>query len=1069
MNDFEATLAVERIINSITATSTDDSLKLARLGVRSILQEYSAVNLDTSLTLVETIQEISDNGASASLRHISILILRLTAVPHFFPKQTSGNNADAKIISLIEPKLSDFYKRFDINRQDQTYLKLDKLYEVHDFCCEKLKCLLNVHAKIETISAEKQLILKALGDNTVKSYFASYDYSRIRASVEAVLTQVLEFSKTNNNNFTRRLKDLRDLISDEIQYCDLYPTIITINYFRPFLCSIDEIIQSEAEKAYEQFKCEINSRKGNEFTLDKKYPLHKVNEEIRLVIPVHNVGPGMADRVIAHISCTNAELINEEIDLGSVSMGDFVIPLSFLLTEPQKEIFFEILITWNVIGQSSEEMYTLTVRVGSQSSNIDWQTIRDISPYNLDIAMGNDFYGRKDKIARLFSLIAAGKMQSSYITGQRRVGKSSLAKAYEEEIIKSHNDCFVLNIECGDFKYPSAVETVNALGHEIEEFLSQHLPIEAKWEAKEMNGSLAPISRLVTQLERFAPKKRFLIIIDEFDEINQDLYRYSEIAETFFLNLRAISRKRNICFCLIGAERMSFVMSSQGEKLNKFTREPIDKFNQETEWQDYEALIKANIGESITWLDNAIRRIYYYSNGHPYFTKQICSKVFDNAVISKDSEISDAEVETAILKLIPELDVNAFQHFWRDGISSDLDEIEIITIKRCRVLVGYARAKRLNLDANVEHIKSQVYSGQIQEAEILPILSDFCRRGIMEELNSEYKIIIPLFERWLVNHGFNSLIADKLGDELAERRQIEEDDAYIQDEEIHSLLDLWPDYRGIKFSNHIIRDWLSQVPSHIHQRLLFKLLKHTRFYKESEIRSSLKDLHNKVRRKLDVVVQKSKSQRRKDIWITYVDGAGKSGSQFAACYAEENLISSTCVKDITEIDHILQKKLAVPEEISTILIVDDFIGSGTSLSENIKSFYQRNGSVLHDANTTILLGVVCATTKGEDKVRKVLTDLDENSDLIVCETISNTHYAFNEHNTIWENNEEMLQAKELCMRLGSEIDKQRPLGYEEQGLLVVFSRNCPNNSLPVLHSSGRGNNQWKPLFERVKH
>ncbi|MFT5984233.1 MAG: hypothetical protein ACI9RM_002695 [Ulvibacter sp.] len=1069
MDDFEVTLAIEDIILDLSNTSSDEQLKKARLSVRTILQEYSDVTLDKSLTLAETIQKITNDGANKCLRHVSLLILRLTAVPNFFPKQVNGSNADAKIISLIEPKLVDFYKRFDINKQDQTYIKLNTLYEIHNFCCEKLKCLLNVPAKIETIAAEKQLILRDLGDHTVKSYFSSYDYSRVRASIEAVLTQVLEFSKNSSNNFARRLKDLKDLITEEIAYCIQKPTIVTMHYYKPFLNTIDEIIQNEAEKCYEQFKCVIKSRKGSGFTLDKKYPLHKIDEVIRLVIPMQNTGPGIADRVVAHIINDKAFLTNEEIDLGSIPMGDFVVPISFSLIKPVTELTFEVMITWNVIGQYTEEITTLSVTVNAQSADVNWHEIRNINPYSLDIAVGADFYGRKDKVSRLVSFISKKKMQSSYITGQRRVGKSSLAKALEDQVIKTQDGCFVLNIECGDFKYPTAIETVNSLGSTLEYFLLQHLPQAVSWAPIEMSGSLAPISRLISQLEKLSPEKRFLIIIDEFDEINQDLYRYSEIAETFFLNIRALSSKKNICFCLIGAERMSFVMSSQGEKLNKFIREPIDKFNQESEWQDYEQIIKANIGNSITWLDNAIRSIYTSTNGHPYFTKQICSKAFDNAVTAKDAEISDAEVEAAILQLIPELDVNSFQHFWRDGIPSDLEEVEIITTKRCRILVGYARLKRQGLEVNVDNIKEQIHSTQIQEGAVLPILSDFCRRGIMEESNTVYKVVIPLFERWLINQGFNSLIADQLGDELAEKRQKEEDEAYIQDEEIHQLLALWPDYRGMNLTQHAIRAWLSQDPSHIHQRLLFKILSHIRFYNTSEIRVFLKELHTQVRRKLNVVIQKSKSQRRKDIWVTYVDGAGKSGAQFASSYAEENLISTTCIKEMSEIESTLEKKGEFPDDISTVLIVDDFIGSGNSLSANIRKFYKKHNKIIIDSKINILLGVVCATVEGEDKVRQVLTELDSNSDLIVCDNISQKHFAFGEHNDIWDNNNEMLAAKDLCMNLGAQIDKQRPLGYVNQGLLVVFSRNCPNNSLPILHSAGRGSNQWKPLFERIKH
>lgn len=109
------------------------------------------------------------------------------------------------------------------------------------------------------------------------------------------------------------------------------------------------------------------------------------------------------------------------------------------------------------------------------------------------------------------------------------------------------------------------------------------------------------------------------------------------------------------------------------------------------------------------------------------------------------------------------------------------------------------------------------------------------------------------------------------------------------------------------------------------------------------------------------------------------------------------------------------------------------------------------------------------SAEGEDKVRSTLEKLDKSSDLIISETLQNKHFSFKTDSSIWLDNNEMYRAKDICQRLGTSIDKKRPLGYEGEGLLVVFSRNCPNNSLPILHSHGRAEQPWKPLFERIKH
>lgn len=302
MDDFQAAIEIERAVLKIWHTSSGDELKAARLIVRAVFQEFSEIGMDNKLTLAETIEKVSEKGVSSSLRSISIFILRLRSVPEFFPKQVVGNNADAKMLSLIEPRLQNFYKRFDIDSKSQTYEKLDKLNEVHRYVCERLACLNQIPKSIETITAERQIILSSIGDATVKSYLAPYEFTRIRGSIEAILMQVVDFSATMDATFNRRLKELLELLSDELVYCDSFITFIIKDYYRPFVEAIDRVVRDEAVRSKKKFVCEIKGRKGHNFKLDKKYPLHHENEIIRLFIPLLNSGPGIADRVITYIS-----------------------------------------------------------------------------------------------------------------------------------------------------------------------------------------------------------------------------------------------------------------------------------------------------------------------------------------------------------------------------------------------------------------------------------------------------------------------------------------------------------------------------------------------------------------------------------------------------------------------------------------------------------------------------------------------------------------------------------------------------------------------------------------------
>src|SRR5690606_4752463 len=116
------------------------------------------------------------------LRYISLVVLRLLSVQEFFPKG-SENNFETKIIQLMDKTIADLYKRFDINKSAQTYEKFENLFKIHVYCCDKLRCLNQCSPNMETISAQRQMILRSIGDETVKSYLSPYEFPRIRASI----------------------------------------------------------------------------------------------------------------------------------------------------------------------------------------------------------------------------------------------------------------------------------------------------------------------------------------------------------------------------------------------------------------------------------------------------------------------------------------------------------------------------------------------------------------------------------------------------------------------------------------------------------------------------------------------------------------------------------------------------------------------------------------------------------------------------------------------------------------------------------------------------------------------
>lgn len=107
----------------------------------------------------------------------------------------------------------------------------------------------------------------------------------------------------------------------------------------------------------------------------------------------------------------------------------------------------------------------------------------------------------------------------------------------------------------------------------------------------------------------------------------------------------------------------------------------------------------------------------------------------------------------------------------------------------------------------------------------------------------------------------------------------------------------------------------------------------------------------------------------------------------------------------------------------------------------------------------MLVIALIGTEEGEEKVNNILKQHSVINKIHVSEMLENTSIAFpKEGFGFWEDLDEMHRAKALALKLGTKIYK-KPLGFNEQGLLLVLPETCPNNSLPILSRAKRGKNR----------
>ncbi|MCY4328379.1 MAG: ATP-binding protein, partial [Rhodobacteraceae bacterium] len=885
---------IEANIEEYSTESLDCSA--ARKNIRHALLQLADMPEDSSPSFSDIFERLATTSHLPSMEQFSTLTIRLVSCNGLLP-ETIESSSGRHLVKLIEQGNDTITKILPDRKKSLNHTRLAAYARLHSDACQKLQILTQPISGLHDLVGRRQTLMQTLNHGYLKSYLYPLGFQATITSIGSILNLVGQTTKSHDRELQTNLQNLSETVGEEIDHLESSPTFYVKRFILPFLCNVQTEIDSLRSSMAEKFDCDIVPP-ASVYEIPKKYPLHALHVAdipFELHIPLENTGPGVALNVRACCIAENCTVRTEETNLGEIEPAPFILTVRLSLDAPSDGLEVHVSIEWDVLGQTATRTCDFIIRVLAQRTDLDWMALSRQQPYSLEVAYDEHFYGRSDALQRLIRRVAPDSMQSCYITGQKRVGKSSLARAVEARITNAPHDgaYHVLYLECGEIRHATGPDTLQELGQQLESFLSALLPRHVEWAAQDYSSSLIPLNRLLISLNRELPETRVIVILDEFDEINEDLYRYGELANTFFLNLRTLSSRPNVAFILVGAEKMPYVMSSQGEKLNRFARESLDSFDLSSEWADYRALVENPVKHSIKVHKAAVRKLFELTDGHPYFTKVLCIALYEQAVQHKDAEISLPEVDKAAERMIASLDTNAFAHYWRDGIRGDSEKVEIVSLNRCRLLVAWARAARAGLPPTQENISRNLYSNPPPVGDVPPLLDDFCRRNVLRQVEDAYDPTVSLFAAWLREGGFSRLVSDQLGDELAAAKQSREDVAYVHAQEIRTLVENWDLYQGRQITSEDVRAWIQQVESNVERRILFKILQNVRFLREPEIREKFEQAHRRIRSKLPAFVKRSRAQRREDIFVTYGDGLGKSGAHYASIYAAVNEIAST--------------------------------------------------------------------------------------------------------------------------------------------------------------------------------
>lgn len=1055
LDNAQFTRAVELALQFLDPHADCSSQKRAlRLLARSALRATAATIEDSQSALDGLFQT---NLPHSAKRYIAACLLRaLKANPDLFTEPAFRNRS----FNLFDNVLQDIYKEQKITPRSQTHEKEAALTAYVEGISQEISEAFRPAERVAAYDWNTLVPLKASIQRLITHrgnflrHFIPVDLLGIE--LEQMFSAVHDYLDATGETSLHEFQRAKASVLSYEQHAHLTGTI-----FAKELCT--RLSTAMAAVCHGKFD---ESGAGKPATVlikssDKKYPFHVAERTINLGLILENTGPGFAQDLECSIQLgSEAEAQKSTIFIGNLNIGQIAIEFATTIKEPVASLMVLVTCGWRNFDGTTGTDNTI-VELFGQLAGVDWESLQYQEPYKLEpVSTEETLVGRAEVLSQLVAKTSGPMVGSACLIGQKRVGKTSIAKTLKSRLAQpAGTGAILLFIEAGEYVHPEASRTIEQLGTKICKQIAFADTRFANVQRPTFDGALSPLTDFVDEIFHIVPDTRVVIILDEFDTVPVDLYRRGPTGEAFFATIRSLSQKGRIGFVLVGGERMRYLTDCQGQALNKFQIIKVDYFDRSRYWTDYEELITRPTKYCLQFSDSALQYIYAMSAGNPYYTILICRTLFNLMVSRRDSHVTRREAEEAVSQTIRDASTTSFQHFWDDGIVATGAEMEDVSMRRRYVLLSLADVLRTKKDAAIQDICDAAKQYSMEPRAVENELSEFVQREVLTSSERLVDCKVPLFREWLRTVGPRQISTTYTEAEAVRILRISEEESDVRAIEIAALVARWPQYKGRTISSEDVRAWLEQFGRKSDQRLMFRILQKLRIFSEDEVRSSMKAAHGTVTRGIVNRVAHKQVKRWQSVLVGYLDGPAKSGAYFAKIYADENEMFSDNVVEKSQLKMALTKR----EDVEAVVFVDDFVGTGESACRYLDAIAAECLQLLQQRNVRVFLMAVAGTEDGIRKTQEHLGLIGLDAVIHVGTRFGPEDMCFGPESVVFPDANERSRAQDVAEQVGRKLCRRDPLGYGGSQAAVVFSHNCPNNSLPILWEK---RDDWTPLFRR---
>ena len=781
---------------------------------------------------------------------------------------------------------------------------------------------------------------------------------------------------------------------------------------------------------------------------DLRYP----NRDIFLTFALRNLGQGHAYEVSLQSSrnevSASLHLVEPARAFDVPPGGEQLIRLRLTLSSETGALSLPARWTCRTpLGKSAA--FDDEISVEQQVTEPNWDALTSDPPYSLNpIRRPDRLYGR-DSVLRSLTL-AAMSGASKFVWGQKRIGKTSLLQVLAANLGKRVDTTCIL-LRMGELAPLHEGQMARLIAQRlVEETAGLDVPAEG-----EFGASLGRLIPFVDRLRSVQPARKFVVIIDEFDDLDPMFYT-GERGKQFIKALRSVS-ETGLTLFFIGSERMEAIYQRHQADLNKWTNIQLDRIDSRTECK---ALIVNPVADAIEFSQEAVDFVIDYCNGNPFYINNFCYQAFERCLHEHRTFVDDTDTEAVRHHLLRALGQTNFSHFWEDNPLLDQEERRKAAAENCIALacIAVLGGRYEDLEDLVEVQQSLTISAA--DRATMAELRRACERLITRRIlvaapdAGFVHIGLRIFREWLVENAVSRVLPIWTGYRDLSRSTSASTVAATEPE---ATLDfsgfVIPEDDIIAVSQRLvfcgrqkdaaeIRSWLRQFDDEARIEVAFLLLKRLAergFINEGGRSLALARLEEMVRaRRLEVGAKGWKIERGRldNLCLTYVDSELKSGA--ATTRELRNLMRPGKSGPVHEVTEWMRTHL---KDDPIVVIVDDFAATGQSLVKGLRRFREQCGADLwrdyfHSGRISVFL--MFSFPEAVDVIRKGFQGIH----VVAATTFGDELRACADESGIFDDANELRFARDVLIQIGRELYPSGPLANARPTVCATSLRNA---------------------------